>query len=252
MKSTFLFYLCWLAAEILLSWKKESHLGIKIRSVLACTQYDVRNRWASKWLNKNVTPSGQTLSERWNMGPIPAVLMPPGWSAGLFHSKSGQNSSLWLLLSGQVFVANVRGWHLTFSKRTEELWYLREKKRLSYVPGFSQFRLFLSLRDINNESSVDKPHQLLTSLVCHLGCPGRCAVWELRNWPWWTIPFFLGPIFLWICRGFSPRAFLRIEKMDPHAFSLSPLKGPYCFEKMYGSYNLNSHSITLSSIMLKT
>lgn len=195
MKSTFLFYLCWLAAEILLSWKKESHLGIKIRSVLACTQYDVRNRWASKWLNKNVTPSGQTLSERWNMGPIPAVLMPPGWSAGLFHSKSGQNSSLWLLLSGQVFVANVRGWHLTFSKRTEELWYLREKKRLSYVPGFSQFRLFLSLRDINNESSVDKAPSASDEPCLPPGLPGQVCSLGIKKLTVVNNTFFSGAYF---------------------------------------------------------
>lgn len=185
------------------------------------------------------------------MGPIPVVLMPPTGQQDL-SQQLRTNSSLWLPLNGQVFVANVRGWHLTFSKWTRELWYLRETKQLSSIPGFSQFRLFFSPRDINNEPNVIKPPSASDqALSATWAAQGQVCSLGINKLTMVNNTFFLGPIFLWICWGFSPRPSCALRKWTPNAFSLCPLKGAYCFEKMY-SYNPNSHSITLSSIKLKS
>lgn len=63
-----------------------------------------------------------------------------------------------------------------------ELWYLREKKQFSSVPGFPQLRLFLPSRDIHNECNVIKPQSASDqALSATWAAQGRCAVWELTN-----------------------------------------------------------------------
>lgn len=113
--------------------------------------------------------------------------------------------------------------------------------------GFLSSDYFTSPRDINNEHNVIKPPSTSDqALSATWTSQGRCAVWELTNWPWLTMPFG-GPIFLWICRGFSPQLPCALRKWTPMFLASVLSKEPTVLRKCIVTIRIRAQSLWAQS-----